>query len=275
MLNKPKELCCIVIPVYKDSINDKEIKSLRQVLRVLKRYKIYFAAPNNLNITKYLEILHEFPNCQFSIVNFDNRFFKSTSSYNKLLISRTFYTKFNKYEYMLIYQLDCWVFKDELNYWCGKKYDYIGAPWFFGMQLAMPESQFMGVGNGGFSIRRISSHIRVLKSFKYIIPFNELWESFIKKITARSAMKLLLNLTIYNNTFSNFNNYNFQEDYFWGCIVSKRFSWYKIPNEKTALRFSMEVNAPLLYKLNNNELPFGCHAWEKYNLDFWLKHIKL
>ena len=30
---------------------------------------------------------------------------------------------------MLIYQLDAYVFKDELLNWANKGYDYIGAPW--------------------------------------------------------------------------------------------------------------------------------------------------
>ena len=30
---------------------------------------------------------------------------------------------------MLIYQLDAFVFQDDLAYWCQQNYDYIGAPW--------------------------------------------------------------------------------------------------------------------------------------------------
>lgn len=30
----------------------------------------------------------------------------------------------------MIYQLDAWVFNDELSSWCSLGYDYIGAPFF-------------------------------------------------------------------------------------------------------------------------------------------------
>ena len=39
--------------------------------------------------------------------------------------------------------------------------------------------------------------------------------------------------------------------------------------QNQAIKFSFEVMPSYLYKLNNNVLPFGCHAFEKYESDFW------
>jgi hypothetical protein len=55
--------------------------------------------------------------------------------------------------------------------------------------------------------------------------------------------------------------------------VSDRFKWFKVPDEYTAAKFSMEVKAPILFEKNSNRLPFGCHAWEKYETVFWRNHI--
>ena len=40
----------------------------------------------------------------------------------------TLYSRFEKYEYMLIYQLDAFVFSDRLMEFVEAGYDYIGAP---------------------------------------------------------------------------------------------------------------------------------------------------
>ena len=47
-----------------------------------------------------------------------------------LMLSPFFYESFLDFKYVLIHQLDVFIFKDELNYWCNQNYDYIGAPWF-------------------------------------------------------------------------------------------------------------------------------------------------
>jgi hypothetical protein len=39
--------------------------------------------------------------------------------------SKQFYERFVAYDYMLIYQLDAYVFKDELDDWSAKGYDLL------------------------------------------------------------------------------------------------------------------------------------------------------
>jgi len=41
-----------------------------------------------------------------------------------------------------------------------------------------------------------------------------------------------------------------------------------------ALGFAFENVPEELYKLNNDQLPFGCHAYEKYSPEFWAKFIE-
>ncbi|RZJ87158.1 MAG: hypothetical protein EOO20_16720 [Chryseobacterium sp.] len=193
------------------------------------------------------------------------------------MISKEFYKRFSSSEYILIYQLDAWVFKDELLEWCNNGYDYIGAPLYEGFGEAKENSAFLGIGNGGLSLRKVSSHLKVLHSFAFIRSFKELEEKKYqdKKITPVQKIKLLLEFVTANNTFHLLNHYDYNEDTFWGVIISRKFKWFKVPDEQTASRFSMEVKAPYLYHSNHNTLPFGCHAWEKYHLDFWSRFIQL
>ena len=55
-------------------------------------------------------------------------------------------------------------------------------------------------------------------------------------------------------------------------------SWIfcQLPPFDVALKFAFEVNPSYLYDINNEKLPFGCHAFEKYEYNtFWQKHIKI
>ena len=77
-----------------------------------------------------------------------------------------------------------------------------------------------------------------------------------------------------NNTLFFINDYAGQEDGFWGIHVSRKFKWFTVPDMTIAIRFSMETIPRALYGMNNNQLPFGCHKWEVYDLDFWKSFIK-
>ena len=59
----------------------------------------------------------------------------------------------------------------------------------------------------------------------------------------------------------------------YGPIFLKDF---KVAEPKVALQFSFEVNPSLLYEMNNQQLPFGCHAFEKYEYEtFWKNFINI
>ena len=44
---------------------------------------------------------------------------------------------------------------------------------------------------------------------------------------------------------------------------------FRIPSKDIAINFAFELQPELCYDLAGKNLPFGCHAWEKNNLDFW------
>ena len=48
-----KKDICIVIPIYKDCLNEYEIQSVEQCVKVLSEYSIFFVAPNGLNLDFY------------------------------------------------------------------------------------------------------------------------------------------------------------------------------------------------------------------------------
>ena len=85
----------------------------------------------------------------FQLKRFPEHYFADRFGYNRLLLSEEFYRAFEEYEYILIHQLDCLVFSSNLEEWCRKDWDYVGAPFFRNENNA--EEGFLGVGNGGLS----------------------------------------------------------------------------------------------------------------------------
>ena len=74
------------------------------------------------------------------------------------------------------------------------------------------------------------------------------------------------NKTIHKNKFIN-------EDKLFSQ-AGTRFSFFTIPKPKQAIPFAFEMQPKKLYDLNNKQLPFGCHAWWKYDLEFYEPFIK-
>jgi len=264
----------IVIPVYKTAINENETLSLMACDKQLSGYSTFIIGPKKINYKNYLNCFVN--NKTVNIIKLNNHHFHSITSYNKLLMSLKFYKLFRSFKYILIYQTDAMVFRDELEAWCELNYDYIGAPWFSDDTSA---KRFIGIGNGGFSLRRVESAIKVLSTHKRIYSIPVLWnkEKSIKyNLNGRigSYLKILKALFyLGNNSHYLFNDYDDNEDIFWGERAKEIFTWYNIPSEEIAMKFAFETHPALLFEKNNRQLPFGCHAWEKYEPEFWNNYI--
>jgi hypothetical protein len=238
----------VVIPIYQSVLSEGEKLSLRQCLKILGRYPVQVVKPQNLDISNVKE---EFPALEF--ISFNDSFFKSVDAYNKLLVSVDFYKTFSAYEFMLIYQLDAYVFKDELEDWCKKGFDYIGAPSLHQEKYdqlpagseniyaeALSSSRF--VLNGGLSLRRIPAFLRYLKIYNLFYPQ---WIGNEDMLFSQEATRL---------------------------IPMKMF--LKLPTWQQALYFAFEKSPAATYEITNHQLPFACHAWERYDPEFWKSFIQ-
>ena len=259
----------IIIPIYKNAINAYEAISLQQCFSVLKNHPIIFVCPNKLKNSSFYKDYNKRADFTF----LDDKNFKSVETYNHMLLSEWFYKLFIDYDYILLHQLDSFVFRDELAKWIKKDYSYVGAPWFVHDKNHSLTTNFMGVGNGGFSLRKVNHCIKVLQSTKKIYSLNECikqnkntnkplyWLRGIKQFFKLKSFKTVK----YNK--------NVNEDKIL-ALAAKRFQFFKIPKHQIALQFAFEEQPRLLYSLNNDELPFGCHAWEKYEPLFYKSLIE-
>ena len=260
-------MVCVVIPVCADNPTPYELISFKQCFAILSKHPIKVIAPEGLNLNRYHAVVKDFDT--FFI---DPKWQANILSYNKLKLSQFFYNLFAAYDFLLTYELDAFVFNDELEAWCNKGYDYIGAPWFEG--YTSPNSKLIGVGNSGFSLRKIAPVKKGVKQIQY--------KPAHQHILGRRKKYRYAIMSIYYALFKKFikENITIQKTWFLFedrviCdelpLIDKNF---KIAGTSEAYRFSFETNPALLYTFNNNKLPFGCHAWWRYDLGFWKPFIE-
>ena len=245
----PTERALVLIPCHKSELTPGEERSARQTLRVLGRHECRVLCPAGLVLP---EILAGLP-----AERLPAEYFQSVRDYNRMLLSLDFYDRFRGREYMLICQLDAYVFRDELDDWCGRGYDYIGAPWGDAPFLREPKLQRIlprilrhpalarhwhlcdfRVGNGGFSLRRVQAFRRVLRDHP---------------VTAARWQK--------------------NEDLFWSFWAPVLAPEFRIAPEQEAMRFSVELSPAEYLRRMDGRLPFGCHAWEKHAPEFWAARL--
>ena len=260
----------VLIPLYKEQPTDDEIKSLNQVLRVLSLHDIRFVCPENLDMSKYDEIVgYGLPKERFAF-----EFFDGIEGYNKLMTNMSFYKRFSDYEYMLIYQLDAWVFSDQLSMWCSKGYDYVGAPWFELHKTHEDGYGFWCCGNGGLSLRRIAKFVKETSPSTKFLSNKEIFKTYFGNIkTWPQGIERLFgrknNMVWYKKKRS-----DLWEDTFFSYGLEGTIHEMKRPSPEEAAEFSFECSPAYLYEFLGKRLPFGCHGWRKYQYEeFWSKYI--
>ncbi len=241
-----KMKCKILIPFYTNELSDNEKLAFKNILKYYDASMICLFLPENL------EVKEEY--ADFEKQGFDPLFFENVMTYNNLMLSKDFYERFSECDYILLHQLDAFMFKDELDHWCHKNYDYIGAPWlksnnpfsqiFKSKKLKNRAPIFNKVGNGGFSLRKVKTFLKFFEKHQPVI--NEHKSHPLYSI----------------------------EDVFWS-LIAPQYVDFKIPEMKEAAKFCLDRKPEIGLKLNNGQLPFGCHGFEKSKTkSFWQKYIE-
>ena len=265
----PQHKVAVVVPMSNraELLPDEEI-SLHHLTHYLGKYHRYLSVPEGLAIER--------PG--YRLARFGPQYFGSVAAYTRLMLSREFYQRFSDYEFILIYHLDALVFSDDLDAWCDAGYDYIGPPWQVSEDT--PWVKTPGVGNGGFCLRNVASCLKVLNSTRYTIEPDQYWEKYC---AAHSRLDQLLNwprkylkyLRTFNNVDREVAKFRKNEDLFWGTRAINYYPEFKIAPVDVALQFAFEGAPRDCFEKNENTLPFGCHAWPKYDRSFWEPHLLL
>lgn len=246
---------CVVIPCYRTSLLPYERIALERCVEVLAAHPKMLVTPHSLDVGALQR------DYGLQVETFADEHFASIAGYNRLMLSDEFYARFAHCEFMLIYQFDCFVFSDQLLSWCKRGYDYVGAPWLpegpaptgladlrstLGRAYArlrnrnFPQQYFYSVGNGGFSLRRVSAMRRALRTL------------------AKQADEYRRQNTPICN-----------EDIFFSIEANRLLQHVATPDYRTACGFSWELQPREAARINGGQLPFGCHGWNKLHRDEW------
>ncbi|MCW5799917.1 MAG: hypothetical protein LZF60_340061 [Nitrospira sp.] len=268
----PKSVAVVVPGYHRAEFTEDEHISFRQLEHVLAPYDKFLVVPQSLSIER----------SGYRLQRFADTYFGSAAANNKLMLSPAFYQAFQRYRYILIYHLDALVFSDRLLEWCATDLDYIGPPW-----LPSIDSPWVGtprVGNGGFSLRKVESFLRVLSSDMYWIHPDEYWQRIATsrpwyRRCAQLPRKWFKYIKRFNGVQREVALWPLRpdgtknEDHFWSDRAVHYDPQFKVAPFDVGLRFAFEVVPRRCFELNHRALPFGCHAWPRYDRSFWESYL--
>jgi hypothetical protein len=274
-VKSPAKRVAIMVPLISVTLNEDEAISMRHLREFLGGYDKFLLVPEGLDVRMD----------GFTALPLDQKHFGSAANHNRMLYRTDFWEKFADYEYVLMYHLDALVFSDQLEEWCDRELDFIGAPF-----LRCPESPWVReerVGNGGFALYRVPSVLKVLWS-RYIGDPSKFWEdhfwrereklrSFLRPI--RSAVPGWLRGRATSGLRSQLKKIDRTEvnergnDLFWSDEAKRHWPPFKVGTLEEGLAFAFETQPSRSLERMGGKLPFGCHAWGRYDRGFWEKYL--
>jgi hypothetical protein len=253
----------VIIPTHKATPLPEEVLSLRQCQKVLGARDIYLIIPQGMNSDAYKSIL---PNIK--IYEVPAKSMSSHQAYNQLMISPDIFNFFSTYSHILIHEPDSIVLKDDLDFWCAKGFDYIGAPWF--QQNTEGAYILQSTGNFGLSLLRTHSISKLFRDNPRWYSATMIIRDIVrglrgKKASLTRALKACGNAGRISGAKDLYEEHC---DIFWSYLIPRVVTSFKVAPPQDALHFSWETHLELCAKLSQNKLPFGIHAWAKHNPNF-------
>ncbi len=242
-----------MVPSHKPTLDLHEETSFLRCLEVFERRAIVLVVPEGMDTSAFHRLGHGFEEMRVPPA-----WLASLGAYNRMKCGSEFYARFGSFSHMLTYELDAYAFRDELDLWCGKPFDYIGAPWFARWSESTANDPILAVGNSGFSLRRVGSCLKAAKNWETV----QRWLG--RPLVSQLARKPLWFMDDLKGR---------AEDGFWGTYARFVLPSFTVAPIHEAVRFSFEVNPSVLYEMNGRNLPFGCHKWFEYDPAFWAEFI--
>jgi hypothetical protein len=266
----PSKDVAILVPLStRAELSEEEHISMRQLLHHLGDYDKFLIAPEGLEL--------DFPG--FGIKRFHRKFFGSGAAHGRLLNHPSFYREFEDYKFVFFYHLDSLAFSDQLHEWCQSDLDYVGPPW-----INCEDSPWVDrprVGNGGFTLLRVQSALKVFQMRYQKEPATFWLDLFTRNAPGWSVpvleklvvmfprSKVLSRLLQEWREINDPTTHNRNNDIFWSDVAAYYLPEFKVASVAEGLRFAFEVSPRTCFEMNGGRMPFGCHAWAKYDRAFW------
>ena len=177
--------CVVLIPHHKYDLIYLEKLSLNRIYDVFDNMQCYLILPSYINANKFIDInldknvkdkyllYHD----NFDYMYFDDKWFNSAAANNSLMLTKNIYIPFKElgFDYMLIAQLDAFVFHNDIDNYLNKNYDFIGSylftcldSWYIDKIIEEYPNHYLThqiILNGGFSLRNIDFCILTIEYY--------------------------------------------------------------------------------------------------------------
>ena len=265
--NSNRQPAAVVTPIYKAILDQDEALALSHNLNILAQSPwILIHPPSNRSLIE--GIIRQNPTIAITSIELEAHNFVSIASYNKMLLSSFFYRQFEPYTHILIAQLDTLVFANHLSDWVNLGYAYMGSPWYLGIDNPKQPLQWLGGGNGGLSLRHVQASLDVLARPRWLYRAIRRHEhQSLPGEWLRAELRALRQLLERSNGTSL--TPKMYEDLFWSFIAPRLSPGFNVAPPEIAINFAWELN-PREHYQQTSKLPFGCHAWQRYDRNFWL-----
>lgn len=263
------ETCKILVPVHR-RLDDFETQVVSHNLTVLSKYDAVLFGPDSKAqiLAETAKDLCARAGTHVTIECFDDQYFNDVFGYSWLLLNKTFYARFEDVSHVLICQPDAFVLSADLAPWLSSGFSYLGAPVFKGFGKPVIPPEFLGLLNGGFSLRNVADAQAALSQ-----------TVLVKKSTLTRTLRVLGILTVANFVLRALGKSilpvpeKSHEDAIWTGPIAKAVGAFSLADLDSAARFAFEAVPSYLYDKYENKLPFGCHAFAVYEPDFWAQHL--
>lgn len=270
----PTKSVAIVVPLStRDNLTSDELVSLRHLDYYLGDYDRFLLVPEG----------HTPGLSGFGVKRFPGKYFGSAGAHGKLLSNAMFYREFLDYEFVFFYHLDSLAFSNQVEAWCATDLDYIGPPWIHCDATAWVDRP--RVGNGGFTLLRVSSALKVLANRHRMEPSSYWLDLFVHRApgglvrvmewiqSMMPGIKPLWRLLREWHEVENPALYGRNNDLFWSDRAVRYLPEFRVASLEEGLRFAFEAAPRTCLELNGGKMPFGCHAWARYDRGFWQSHL--
>ena len=252
----------IVVPRHRAALTPDERISLAHLEHHLGGHPRFFIVPETLRVVR--------PG--FDVVRFPDRHFADVAAFSALQLTEGFYRAFRGFDFILTYQLDCLVLSDDLSAWCDSGWDYVGAPWLRTPGQAFEYAGPERCGNGGFSLRNVARSIHAIRSARPVhrrvrrtiaswLPQDGPAPEIAPLHDPAEASRYLVD------------EFPWNEDLFWSFGAQAWDPAFRVAPPEVALRFAFECDPRACFERNAGKLPFGCHAWARYDRAFWEDYL--
>lgn len=230
-----KKNVAIVLIHHSSNLNEYEKKSIERCFFVFKNRDIYVILKDGVDDSEYIKISLSCGKPVFFIYE-EKKWLESIESYSDYLKQPFFYERFKCYDYIQIYQTDCYVFCDNLDYFTEMGYSYYASCYY----LECNDKSWIGKPLcGGFSLRKVDDFIKNTKE-RIDSIYTEKWEPedvyFVKN---KNGIKSICTTEVGNL-------------YCWDTFVFQDLYIEKFINKEDLEYIPMAIH--LYGRLNNNEL---------------------